>query len=67
MQVEIDLEVAEAIQRLTTVKLSERDYYFFADWLLRVGVGTVKSALEQHPELKLGDLVMSTFRRDFAH
>ncbi|MFM2408768.1 MAG: hypothetical protein RL358_1510, partial [Pseudomonadota bacterium] len=39
----------------------------FADWLLMVGVATVKSALETHPELTLGDLVMMQYRTSDYH
>lgn len=67
MQIEIDDDVAQQVQSLTTIKLRERDYYYFTDWLLRVGVGTVKSALEKHPELTLGDLVMLQYRNNDLH
>lgn len=66
MQIEIDEKVAQQVQSLTTIKLKGRDYDFFADWLLAVGVGTVKAALQAHPELTLGDLVMMQYRnRDY--
>lgn len=67
MQIEIDDSVAQQVQSLTTIKLGNQDYYYFADWLIRVGVATVKSALEQHPELTLGDLVMSQYRNHDYH
>jgi len=67
MKIEIDDDVAQQVQSLTSIKLSNRDYYYFTDWLLRVGVGTVKSALEQHPELTLGDLVMLQYRKNDLH
>lgn len=62
MQIEVDEDVAQQVQNLTTIKLSGRDLYFFTDWLLRVGVGTVNGVLQKHPELTLGDLVMMQFR-----
>ncbi len=66
MQIEIDENVAQQVQSLTNIKLDKRDYYYFTDWLLKVGVATVKSAMEKHPELTLGDLVMRQYRnRDF--
>ncbi|MBI2286380.1 MAG: hypothetical protein HYU79_02775 [Nitrosomonadales bacterium] len=66
MQVEIAEDVVQQVQSLTHIKLKGRDYDFFADWLLAIGVGTVKAALKAHPELTLGDLVMMQFRnRDY--
>lgn len=67
MKIEIDEDVAQQVQSLTTINLSNRDYYFFADWLLRIGVATVKGALKKHPELALGDLVMMQFRNSDLH
>ena len=67
MQVEIAEDVAQQIQTLTTLQLKARDYNFFADWLLAIGVATVKSALQAHPELTLGDLVMMQFRNRDLH
>lgn len=64
MQIEIDEDVAEHVQSLTNLKLKEQDYYFFADWLIRVGIETVRGALAKNPELTLGDLVMMQFRKD---
>ena len=66
MQIEIDEDVAQQVQSLTRIKLKGQDYDFFADWLLAIGVCTVKAALKAHPELTLGDLVMMQFRnRDY--
>ena len=66
MQIEIDEDVAQQVQSLTHIRLKGRDYDFFADWLLAIGVNTVKAALKQNPELTLGDLVMLQFRdRDY--
>lgn len=67
MQIEIDEDVAHQVQSLTSIRLSAQDYPYFADWLLRVGVATVKSALEEHPELTLGDLVMLQYRKSGFH
>ena len=66
MQIEIDEDVAQQVQSLTTIKLGNRDYYYFTDWLLKVGVATVKGTLQKHPELTLGDLVMMQYR-DFDY
>lgn len=66
MQVEIGDEIVQQVQSLTPIRLKGRDYEYFADWLLKVGVATVRSALEEHPELTLGDLVMMQYRdRDY--
>lgn len=66
MKIKIDEDVAQEVQNLTTINLREDDYYYFTDWLLRVGIATVKSALERHPELTLGDLVMLQYQsRDY--
>lgn len=65
MKIEIDDDVAQQIQSLTKLKLNGHDYDYFADWLLVVGVATVKTTLEQHPELTLGDLVMMQYRIDY--
>lgn len=62
MQIEIDDDIVEQVQSLTTIKLGNNDYYYFTDWLIRVGVATVKSALKEHPDLTLGDLVMMQYR-----
>lgn len=67
MKIEIDEDVAQQVQSLTTINLRDGDYYFFADWLLRIGVATVKGALKKHPELTLGDLVMMQFRNRDLH
>lgn len=67
MQVEIDKDVEEHVQSLTSIKLNEEDYYFFVDWLVRIGVETVRGALNKHPELTLGDLVMMQFRNEDLH
>ena len=66
MQIEIGDDVAQQVQSLTSIKLKGRDYDFFADWLVMVGLATVKGALKKYPELTLGDLVMMQFRnRDY--
>ena len=65
MQIEIDEDVAQQVQSLTHIKLKGQDYDFFADWLLAIGVSTVKAALQSHPELTLGDLVMMQYRNDY--
>lgn len=67
MKIEIDDDVAQQVQSLTSIELCDRDYYYFMDWLLRVGVETVKSALHENPELTLGDLVMLQYRKQNIH
>lgn len=67
MQIEIDEDVVRQVQSLTAIKLKGQDYDYFADWLLSIGVATVKSALQQHPELTLGDLVMLQYRNHDFH
>jgi hypothetical protein len=64
MEVQIKADVQEQIQKLTRIQLQQRDYSFFVDWLVVIGIGTVKLALERHPELTLGDLVMMQFREN---
>ncbi len=64
MEIQIDTDVQQIIQSLTSVRLQERDFRFFVDWLVPVGVAAVKVVLEKHPELSLGDLVMMQFRKD---
>jgi hypothetical protein len=64
MEVQIKADVQEQIQKLTRIQLQQRDYSFFVDWLVVVGIGTVKLALERHPELTLGDLIMMQFREN---
>ena len=64
MEIEISEDVLQQVQSLTCIKLKGCDYNYFADWLLQVGVATVKSALDQHPELSLGDLVMMQYRQN---
>lgn len=65
MQVEVDEDVCRKVQSLTSIKLDQAGYKYFADWLVVVGVETVKVALEQHPELTLGDLVMMQYRDEW--
>ncbi len=67
MQIEIDEDVAQQVQSLTKIRLGNHDYKYFSAWLLKVGVATVRSALEQHPELTLGDLVMLQYRNHDTH
>lgn len=67
MKIEIDEAVAQQVQSLTTIKLCNQDYYYFTDWLLRVGIANVKLALHKNPELTLGDLVMLQYRNHDLH
>lgn len=65
MNIEIDTELQYQIQALSPVGLrNEQDYGFFLEWLVKVGIGTVRAALKAHPELTLGDLAMMQFRND---
>ena len=65
MQIEIDEDVVRQVQTLTSIKLKGQDYDYFADWLLRVGVATVKGTMQKHPDLTLGDLVMLQYRNRY--
>jgi hypothetical protein len=67
MQIEIDEGLARQVQSLTSIKLKGQDYDYFSHWLLQVGIATVKSALQQHPELTLGDLLMLQYRTHDFH
>lgn len=62
MQVNLDSDICERVQSLTSVKLNQPDYKMFADWLVSVGVQTVKAALKQNKHIQLGDLVMMQFQ-----
>ncbi|PIQ14164.1 MAG: hypothetical protein CO125_07810 [Hydrogenophilales bacterium CG_4_9_14_3_um_filter_59_35] len=65
MKIEIDEELQFQIQALSPVGLrNELDYGFFLEWLVKVGIGTIRAALVAHPELTLGDLAMMQFRND---
>lgn len=64
MEIQMDKNVCEQIQSLTSIRLGRQEYEFFADWLILVGVSTVRLALDRHPDLTLGDLVMLQFRED---
>ena len=63
MQIELDEDFCRKVQSLTSIELSQRDFQYFADWLVLVGIHTVKAALEQHPGLTLGELVMLQYRK----
>ena len=67
MQIEINEDITGQVQSLTTIKLGKKDYYYFTDWLLKVGVATVTSELEKNPELTLGDIVMLQYRKHGFH
>lgn len=62
MRIEIDDELQDKIQTLTTLRLNETDYAYFVDFLAEVGFATVRAALRAHPELSFGDLVMLRYR-----
>lgn len=62
MKVDLDSDICERVQSLTSVKLNQPDYKMFADWLVAVGVQTVKAALKQNKHIQLGDLVMMQFQ-----
>lgn len=66
MQVEINDEFTRELKTITTLTLKGRDLDYFADWYLRIGMGTVKVALQKHPELTFGDLMTMSYRnRDY--
>lgn len=67
MKIEINEVIAQQVQNLTIIKLGDRDFNYFVNWLLRVGISTVNSALEKNPELTLGDLVMLQYRNHDLH
>ena len=62
MRVEIDDRIMGRIQELVPVRLTAVDKDFFADWLVKIGLGTIESALEKHPEMTFRDLFMITLR-----
>lgn len=62
MKIEIDDDLRDKVQTLTTLHLDEPEYTYFVDFLARVGYATVRAALHQHPELTFGDLVMIRYR-----
>lgn len=61
MVIPIHQDVEKHIRGLVPVELNERDMMWFADWLLQLGLGTVKAAMEKHPELTLSDLIQLSF------
>ena len=61
MQVDLDSDVCEQVQSLLNVKLNQKDYKMFADWLVVVGVQAVRVALKQNKHINFGDLVMLQF------
>lgn len=66
MQVEISDEFTRELKTLTTLNPKGRDIDFIADWFVRIGMGTVKVALQKHPELTFGDLMTMSYRnRDY--
>lgn len=63
MEIELEKGLHEQMQAMSPVSLqNSRDCGFFAEWLLQVGMATVRLALKNHPELTLGDLVMMQWR-----
>lgn len=67
MQVEINDEFRLYLKTMTRLKLEGRDLDYFADWFVRIGMGTVKSALQKYPELTFGDLMTLSCRNDDYH
>lgn len=65
MQIEIDDQAIAQMRSVTTLKLKGHDFDYFAEWLILVGVQTVKTTLKERPDLKLGDLVMMQYRFNY--
>ncbi|MDD4880604.1 MAG: hypothetical protein PHX10_03425 [Gallionellaceae bacterium] len=62
MQVEIDEQLCERMQSLTTIRLKARDYDYFVDFILQVGLAAVNQILSENPDMTIGDLAMMVFR-----
>jgi hypothetical protein len=65
MQIELDENAVAQIRSVTTLKLEGHDFDYFADWLILVGVQTVKTTLKERPDLTLGDLVIMQYRFNY--
>ena len=61
MQVEVSEEFAQELRTITTLNPKGRDLDYLADWFLRIGMGTVKSALQHNPQLTLGGLMRMSY------
>jgi hypothetical protein len=67
MQISINEEVAQQVQSFTSIKLRNQDFDFLAEWLLKVGIETIKRGLEMYPEITLGDLLKERFHNSATH
>lgn len=62
IMIHLDKHTEESIRAVFPVRMSNYDMDFAVDWFLLVGVGTIRTALEQNPELTLGDLISLSFK-----
>lgn len=62
IMIQLDRDTEKALRDVFPVYMSTRDMEFAVDWILRVGVKTIQTALEKNPELTLGDLISRFFR-----
>ncbi len=67
MQVEIGDEFAQELRTMTTLTPKGRELDYLADWFVRIGMGTVKVALQKHSELTFGDLMTMSFHNHDYH
>lgn len=61
-QVVIDAEIKTALQDLFPFKIMESDLPYIVDLFLTLGMVTMKSALQKHPELTIGDFITMFYR-----
>lgn len=62
IMIHLDKDTENSLRSLFPVPMQTHDVEFAVDWLLLVGVGTVKTALEKNPQLTLGDLISLSFK-----
>ncbi len=67
MLVEISDDFLSELENITTLRPKGDDCDFLADWFVRIGMGTVKAALEKHPHLTFGDLMTMSIRNVDTH
>lgn len=58
MQIEIRLEIIKEIENIVPTGLYQDELNEFSDWLLCIGLSTIKMALQTHPELSIMDFMM---------
>ncbi|MEQ1557861.1 MAG: hypothetical protein ABL933_02830 [Methyloglobulus sp.] len=63
MKVEIDDKFIGQLQSYTTLPLTNSDFEFLAQCFFDIGLLTVDSVLEKHPELTFRELLMMYFRK----